>query len=98
MQDRKASEKQIGCLPGDLFPKWGNGLAEFLRSLSYLTLIDIKIGYVEICVDFNNLLLANLFTDYNVTIVYTLSLNFHMCKRGICQYVFSYTPSTQPLE
>ena len=48
MQDRKASEKQIGCLPGDLFPKWGNGLAEFLRLLSYLTLIDIKIGYVEI--------------------------------------------------
>ena len=47
MQDRKASEKQIGCLPGDLFPKWGNGLAEFLRLLSYLTLVEFH-NYVFI--------------------------------------------------
>jgi len=48
MQDRKASEKQIGVAPGNLFPKCGNGPADILRLLSCLALVEFH-NYIFIC-------------------------------------------------
>ena len=48
MQDRKASEKQIGVAPGNPFPKCGNGPADILRLLSCLALVEFH-NYIFIC-------------------------------------------------